>query len=332
MSVKQRQVKPQSALRMPLNRILGTETNVRILRAIYQLEVPIGISELARYIKMDKSGVWRAVSTLETLGALEGVGLGQQQTLQARKEYSLTRHLRDLFQAERVRFEKIVDKLSEAAQRLVPPAKSVWIEGAVALESDQPNDPILVGILAPSSDVGRLAEIFRRKTAQTQKQFNVTVEVRALTTADLAVMDPGEARSFDTTILLAGIPPNTTTTTAHQEGFRSRSTRHQYYDHESLRLAQAISDRLRKDRTLVRRALLYLKRRLAVASPREGKELQEWRRVLQTYSLPQLRKLMTDTGERGTRLRQSSPFTPILSASERAELLQRLAHDPAAVE
>jgi len=309
---------------MPLNWMLGTQTNVRILRALYQLEVPIGISELARYIKMDKSGVWRAITVLEELGTVEAVGLGQQQTVQARKESPLTRHLVDLFRAERLRFEKLFDKLSETARSLVPPAKSIWIEGHVAAECDQPGDPVMVGILAPSSDVGRLAETFRRKTTPIQKQFSVVIEVRALTTADLAVMDASETRLLGTAILLAGIPPIVSSTA--REHFNSDSVLHEYHDEQSLRLARAISERLRKDRTLVRRALVYLRRRLATASPREAKELQEWRRILQTYSLPQLRKLLVDAGERGTRLRQSSPFMPILSRSERADLLQHPAH------
>src|SRR5439155_19341128 len=101
----------------------------RSLRALYQLDVPIGCSALARYIKMDKSGVWRVIALLEELGSLEAVGLVQQQTVHARKESPLTRHLIDLFRAQRLRFEKLFDKLSETARSLVPPAKSIWIEG-----------------------------------------------------------------------------------------------------------------------------------------------------------------------------------------------------------
>ncbi|PYJ49161.1 MAG: hypothetical protein DME87_10410 [Verrucomicrobia bacterium] len=144
-------------------------------------------------------------------------------------------------------------------------------------------------------------------------------------------MDASEIRLLGTAILLAGIPPIVSSMAHDREHFNSLSVLHEYHDEQSLRLARAISERLRKDRTLVRRALVYLRRRLSTASPREAKELQEWRRILQTYSLPQLRKLLIDAGERGTRLRQSSPFTPILSRSERADLLQHLAHSNTSV-
>ncbi|HEY4273381.1 MAG TPA: helix-turn-helix domain-containing protein [Candidatus Udaeobacter sp.] len=327
MKPSKKPIKPQSGIRMPLNKILGAETYVRILRALYELNVPITLSELARRIKMDKSGVWRAISALHELGAVEAVGLGGQQAIQPRREYPLTGPLMDLFQAERQRFEKLREKLSDVAHSLVPPAKSVWIQGAVAMEHDAPNDPIAVGILAPSSDVGRLAEAFQRETATLQKQFNVTVEVKPLTTADLAVLDASELRSLETIILLAGVPPLATNRVHDFESARSRSGRHQHYDAQSLRIAHAISQWLGKDVTLIRRAQDYVNRRLATASPREAKELHEWHRILENYSVPQIRRLLNDTGERATRLRQSSPFTPILSASERAHVMQQMHHN-----
>jgi DNA-binding transcriptional ArsR family regulator len=327
MKPSKKPIKPQSAVRMPLNKILGAETYVRILRALYELNVPVTLSELARRIKMDKSGVWRALSALQELGIAEAVGLGAHQAIQLRREHSLTGPLMDLFQAERERFEKIREKLSDVAHSLVPPARSVWIEGAVAMEHDTPNDPIAVGILAPSSDVGRLAETFRRETATVQKQFNVTIEVKPLTTADLAVLSASELRPLETIILLAGVPPLATSRVHDSESARSRSGRHQYHDAQSLRIAHAISEWLRKDVTLIRRAQDYVDRRLATASPREATELHEWHRILETYSVPQLRRLLNDTGERATRLRQSSPFTPILSASERAHVLEQMRHN-----
>ena len=323
MPASQKPVMPQSALRTPLNRVLGTETNVRILRALIELGVPMGTSELARHIRMNKAGVWRAIAALEELGAVEAVGLGQQQVFRMRKDYFLTRHLENLFRAERLRFDKLLERLSDVAHSLVPPADSIWVQGSVAMEIDRPGDPLVVAILAPSSQVGRLAETFSHKTTPLQKEFSVAIETTPYTRADIAVMNPNELRSLQTTILLAGLPPLAHSAVTRPAGGSGRVVLHKDRDDRSLTIAQAISARLRRDPTLVRRALAYIKRRTSTASPREAKELQEWRRTLQTYSLAQLRKLLTDTGERATRLRQSSPFLPILSARERAEILQR---------
>lgn len=332
MPIVQKRLRTQSALRLPLNRILGTETNVRILRTLYQLGVSVGTSELARHVEMDKAGVWRAIKVLEELGTVEAVGLGRQQTLRPREAHPLTRHLKAVFEAERLRFERLIEKLSEIARSLVPRPDSVWIEGSVATEHDGPGDPLMIGLLAGASEVGRIAEAFSRKSTFIEKQFSVAIETKRWTRADLAVMNASEIRSLDNTILLAGLPPMALIQTPHHGRTVSHAITHQDRDDQSLQLARAISHRLRRNRTLIRRALAYLKRKLATASPREAKELQEWRRLLQTYSLPQLRKLLTDPGERGTRLRQSSPFTPILTAAERADLLLHMSDQSAANE
>ena len=79
MTRSQKRIQPQSALRMPLTAVLGTQTNVRILRALYDVRVPIGVSELARRIKMDKAGVWRALRGLHELGYIEGQNLAIEQ-------------------------------------------------------------------------------------------------------------------------------------------------------------------------------------------------------------------------------------------------------------
>src|SRR5215813_11239644 len=107
-----KRTQPQSAIRMPLTGVLGTETNVRILRALYDVRVPIGVSELARRIKMNKAGVWRALRGLQELGIVETIGLGSQQTIQLHRDYPLTDHLAELFRAERLRFDNILEKLS----------------------------------------------------------------------------------------------------------------------------------------------------------------------------------------------------------------------------
>ena len=320
-------LRPQRALLAPLNKVLGTETHVRIIRALNEIGVPIGVAELARYIERDKAGVWRAVSVLEELGVIEGVGIGTQQGLRLRKQYPLNRHLEDLFRAERTRFEKFVEALAVVAATLRPSPRSVWIEGPVVTGRDQPGDPIAVGLLAGSSDVGRLADTFSRKITQIQRQFDIAIEVRGLTIADLAVMDAPKIQSLADVILVAGPPPSAFTPDRVIGGAvrPGLPTLHKHREDQSLLLARAVSEKIRRDPSIVRRASAYLKHRLERASPREAKELHEWRRVLQTHSTPGLRKLLTAESERGVRLRQSSPFLAALSQRERAELLQDVA-------
>ena len=53
---------------MPLNGILGTEANVRILRALAESTAPISAAELSRRAQLQRSSVHRALRTLAGLG------------------------------------------------------------------------------------------------------------------------------------------------------------------------------------------------------------------------------------------------------------------------
>src|SRR3989304_4752199 len=66
----------QSALRCPLNHMLGTEANVRVLRVILLSDIPIGVSEIARLAGLQRRGVARVCARLGDLGVIEAVGRG----------------------------------------------------------------------------------------------------------------------------------------------------------------------------------------------------------------------------------------------------------------
>jgi hypothetical protein len=51
--------------------------------------------------------------------------------------------------------------------------------------------------------------------------------------------------------------------------------------------------------------------------------LEEWRILLDTKSVPELVAIITEDSDEGQRLRQSTPFTGILSEEEREELWRR---------
>ena len=59
---------------------------------------------------------------------------------------------------------------------------------------------------------------------------------------------------------------------------------------------------------------------LKTCSAREQKELIEWKRILQSMSIPRLKRFLVDDSERAIRLRQSSPFVGALSQDELEEI------------
>jgi DNA-binding transcriptional ArsR family regulator len=323
---RNRKRQDQSAARTPLAAVLGTETKVRIIRALAETRSPIGLADLARNIKMDKSGVWRAAGTLEQSGVIESVGIGSQVRLQLRKAYPLHRHLVGLFLAERVRFEKLLEGLREVGKNLHPVPRAIWIEGGVARGTDQPGDPIIVGFVAPSAESGKLGEALAQRVVPIERRYDVSVEIRSLTMADLAVLGSAEKASLDEVILLLGVPPLSLAggISRSTSGDSGKDVSHRYRDEQSLALGRAIASRIGRDPTIIRRVRRFLRKRLAVASRREAKELEEWDRILQTFSTSRVQKLLTDNGERAKRLRQSSPFMPALSTAERSDIMKEV--------
>ncbi|MFL5605400.1 MAG: hypothetical protein ACJ8AD_03020 [Gemmatimonadaceae bacterium] len=114
------------------------------------------------------------------------------------------------------------------------------------------------------------------------------------------------------------MPPtlHTRMTAAMRRALRSRRGKkrnicmHGDYDARSLALGKKIADRLARDASLVARA--RIQDRWSKASGRERKELDEWRRILDTATPARLR----NPGERGTRLRQTLPFLGVVSEDD----------------
>jgi hypothetical protein len=95
---------------------------------------------------------------------------------------------------------------------------------------------------------------------------------------------------------------------------------HQWIDRRSLALHEAVAAKLQANPQLLDVARENVDRWLE-SGPRPA--LIEWRRLLETTSLPELLALLLAADERGAWLRQSSPFAGVLSPEERQFILDR---------
>jgi hypothetical protein len=96
---------------------------------------------------------------------------------------------------------------------------------------------------------------------------------------------------------------------------------HPWIDARSLRMAQAIAEKLRADPSLLEIARGNLRRWKSRLSP-WPKSLQEWEGILDRGSLPEVLEILLDPGDAGCRRRQSSPFTGILTVRERKAIFE----------
>jgi len=100
---------------------------------------------------------------------------------------------------------------------------------------------------------------------------------------------------------------------------------HQFLDKLALAYHRAIAARLLADpEAVLDRARSNLKRWMKVhAGTGTVRALEEWQRLLETRTIPELIAIMTEDSDEGQRLRQSTPFAGVLSEEERKEIFAR---------
>lgn len=181
--------RPQSALRYPLNHILGTEAKVRVLRVIMLSDIPIGVSELARLAALQASGVARVCTRLEDLGVIEAVGRGARNRQYRRAaRFAFGDHLVSLFNEERARGEQVVRDIQATVQR-GSSIRAAWIEGPVALGAERREDTVVVCVLVEPANVKSVREALLQRLLPIQVQRGVVIDVRVFTPADLETLE-----------------------------------------------------------------------------------------------------------------------------------------------
>lgn len=313
----------QSALRAPLNAILGTEAAVRVLRVLALASVPLSRREVAERAALHMSGIPRVLSHLENLGVIELIGRGRSRPVQLRNVHPLVPQLRTLFAMEANRAYTVEQNIRGAVNNLDPRPAAAWIEGPVATETDEYDDPIVVGVLAEQTAGKEWEHELRDRIRKANPAADVAIEVRLHWRADILTASKQERESLRHVRPLIGPPPldllglsKPDTARLDPKAFLS----HEIHDETALRLAREIDKRLKTKPDLVDDALQFIDRRLALASARERSELSEWHDILSTYSPGRLRAFLVSESERARRLRQSLPFVFALSQEDRDRL------------
>ena len=146
-------VRPQSALRYPLAGILGTQTNVRVLRVLALHGGALSASRLTQDAGMSGYGVRLALDGLDGCGIVRRLGQGRSILYQLDERHPLAAILADLFRAEADRVAAIFDAIRRAVAD--PAIAAAWIYGSFSrgedtFDSDQ--DIVLVGETLWSND------------------------------------------------------------------------------------------------------------------------------------------------------------------------------------
>ena len=315
----------QSHFRTPLNRIMGTETSVRVLRVLTDTRTPLSKPEVARRAALNASGVRRTLDDLIQCGIVEALGAGSQRPVQLRRSHPLAGPLEELFRAERHRVDEFYRSLRSSVAEYSGQIRAAWIQGPLARGQDELGDPVVIGVLASSDVLGKVRSELTHALTPLGGRHEVRIEVRGYTVPDLLALPDAEVRELDEALPLLGAPPETFLEEEAEERDRSPGAHaHGQLDRQALEYGRAIADRLADDPTLLERAQRFIDRRIHETSESERDELREWALLLESMSLPRLREFLVSESERAQRLRQTLPFLEVLTDAERETIRSRL--------
>ena len=308
----------QSWLLQPLNQVLGTHANVRLIRTLSLSSTPLTAGELARRADLGRTSIYPALRELESIGIVEFVGAGAQRQIQLRERHPLATGLKDLFRAEAGRFDALTTALRELFVEAPVRALSAWVEDVAAAHG---TDTVRLYFVAMPEDKDTLSDYLNESLPDVERAQDLHVVVTGLTRSELEALSQS-GNALDNPTLLEGVPPVGLLRSGSAGAANPAPASHDEHDARARRLALAIALKIKNDPGLIVLAQHRLERRAQRASPRERRELREWLRVLSTMSPARLRAFFIEDSERATRLRQSLPALNLLSAAERQAVLR----------
>ncbi len=301
-----RPIKSQrSALRYPLDGILGSEAQVRLLRVlINEVDGPLSVSEAARLAELTPAGARKALERLEEYGFVQRLGSGRA-TYEVSEQGVGAQALAQLFSQEQRRYDEFVASLRAAVS--LAEVKVAWVE---ALPSGG-KEPIQLSAVVDTNVIGWIGEELRSRLLGLEKQLNLMIEIAVFTRADT----PEPAANAQ---LLWGTLESSVTPDHHQP------MTHTAANDRALGMARVIADLIRSDPSMITRARQHVDRLLREGQGAASGDLAEWRQLLETYSPERVQDLVVATSSRGERLRQSSPFFAVLTPAERDRLMAEM--------
>jgi len=305
----------QNPLRNPLNELLGTAAHVRLLRVLAnETDEPLTASDIAAHAGLTTRGTRKALKRLLQSGFVLRVGGGRRHQYELNRSDKLIKALLKLFQAEKNRYEALLSSIKKELENPVPYPRSVWIQ-------ELPNefgDPLVIGVLHETKRLANYIHRLRTQLNRVERNFDLTIELNGYTKADVPSLNADEVT------LLFGIMPFPD---KYIREMHTKPSTHKEKDQHMLQLSHELAEAIEHDTSLVRRAKEHVHRMLKKDHGSATKDIEEWRDILESYSIRRLSRFLTSTSERANRLRQSNPLFAVLSPDERNQLLNGLGGD-----
>jgi len=310
----------QNRFLRPLDEILGSQANVRLLRVLALRPTPLTAGELAKSALLGRTSIYPALRQLERAGIVEFVGAGSQRLVQLRDRHPLSRILRDVFRFEAHRFEALTHALRDVFTDLPHRPMSAWID--VTADDAQSGETLRLYVVAHPEELDQITDYLNAHLIDVERKYDIHLAIQGLTRSEVDTLPTTLLANLSSVVLIAGVPPVALRARSRSAASGSTFASHGEHDVRSRRLALAIAAKIRRDPGLIAMAEDHVKRRARNASPGERRELAEWLRILSTMSPARLQRFLVEDSERALRLRQTLPALHLLSPAEREAVVR----------
>lgn len=141
----------ESVARYPLNRIMGSQAHVRVLRKLCLHGGQFSAPQLLWFVELSKAGLRKALLELEALRIVERHGAGRSHLYQINLAHPLTTLLIALFQAEQDRLSQMIDGIRDVVQQQFGDnLVAAWVYGSTARGDDTIASDIDIAIVVKS--------------------------------------------------------------------------------------------------------------------------------------------------------------------------------------
>lgn len=304
----------QSSLRCPLNEVLGSRGQVRLLRVLAtEAGEPLLPSEAARLSGMTESHARKILHRLVRTGLVEEKPDDRGTRFTLSRQGSLAREVVRLFEVERDRASQLQQSLKMTVRSIPQSPEMAWVQEFLAGWVDCQEIAVFYGEEPPE---GWLTDL-QSKLAEVEEEFEVMLQVQPFSRAELAEVDWARA------VMLVGQAPFQVARAQEEDGLEDGpASPVGKLNPRSPEFSGALVALLEEDFSVLRRARDKVRGELNGRPNGHAHDLWEWQKILDTFSLPRLLNFLGSETPRAVRLRECSPFPEVLSDEEKARLAE----------
>ena len=183
---------PQSTLRYPLNAILASEGNVRVVRELFRHGGELSAPAIASRVGLTAKHVRQVAGSLVALTLVEEVGQGRYLLYRLRRAHALYTPLDTLFRAESERFEGMLRAIRNSVVHGGEKVRALWLYGSAARGDDRPGSDVDLALVAEEDVLHGIVEQVRARLRASGEVLGLGFSVVGLTPADVLRLSAGD--------------------------------------------------------------------------------------------------------------------------------------------